>query len=191
MRSDAERNYARILSAAKTIVAKQGAQASLRDVARRAEVGMGTLYRHFPTREALLETLLRDRFEALAAKAAALESARDPFAALAEWLREFLSWTPFRGLASALMATLSDQESALHASCHAMRQAVGRLLARAQESGQVRPEVDSLDLFALVNAVGWVSEQAPDLAARQERLLGFVLDGLASQQDDADSRECR
>ncbi|MEU8364580.1 hypothetical protein AB0C27_52075 [Nonomuraea sp. NPDC048882] len=71
--------------------------------------------------------------------------------------------------------------SDLHASCHVMRQTVSRLLIRAQESGQVRPEVDSLDLAALVNAVGWFLAQAPALAARQERLLGFVPDRIGPE----------
>src|SRR4051812_41805783 len=88
-RADAQRNYDHLLKVARAVVTEQGAQASLREIARRAEVGLGTLYRHFPTRDALLEALLGQGFDRLAAKAAALEETDPPDAALKEWLRDF------------------------------------------------------------------------------------------------------
>ncbi|MBV2156507.1 hypothetical protein RZ50_027125 [Kitasatospora sp. SUK 42] len=79
------------------------------------------------------------------------------------------------------MATLENPDSALHASCLRMRQAGGRLLAAAQRDGAVRPDVTPLDLFALANALSWITDQAPTLAERRDHLLGLVLDGLRAR----------
>jgi AcrR family transcriptional regulator len=184
LRADAQRNYERILDVARTVVAEHGTQASLREIARRAEVGLGTFYRHFPTRDALLEALLRHSFDHLAARAMSLAdraSGRDGRGeALTEWLREFLAGgTTYRGLAASMMATISDEQSPLHASCLAMREAGARLLERAQESGHIRPDVDRMDLFALISAIGWITDQAPSLADRQEHLFSLIMDALA------------
>ncbi|MEU6717069.1 helix-turn-helix domain-containing protein [Nonomuraea sp. NPDC046802] len=179
-RADAQRNYERILSVAKAVVGEQGTQASLRDIARRADVGMGTLYRHFPTREALLQELLRQGFDRLAAKAASLESSDEPDQALAEWLQDLMrGMAAYRGLPGSMMTTLLDEGTPLYASCATMRVAAGRLLKRAQGHGHIRPDVDGTDLFALVNAVGWIADQAPALAARQEHLFTLIMDGLS------------
>nr|WP_141299667.1 hypothetical protein [Streptomyces gardneri] len=78
------------------------------------------------------------------------------------------------------MATLGDPDSALHASCLAMREASGRLLRVAQETGRIRPDANGTDLFALPNALSWVSDQAPSIAARSDHLLTLVMDGLAN-----------
>ncbi|MFF5207242.1 TetR/AcrR family transcriptional regulator [Streptosporangium sp. NPDC000396] len=178
-RADAQRNRDRILEVARTVIGEQGTQASLRDIARRAGVGLGTLYRHFPTRDALLETLLGQRFDRLAEKAALIEDTRPPDEALTEWLREFTAGaTVYRGLVTSMMATLEDEGSPLHASCLAMRTAAARLLERAQDSGHIRPDIDGTDLFALINAVGWIADQAPSIATRREHLLSLVMDGL-------------
>ena len=178
-RADAQRNRARILDVARTVLREQGTQASLRDIARRADVGMGTLYRHFPTRDELLEALLRDHFDRLATQAEALDAAPDPGVALTEWLRHFATGSAaFRGLPGSLIATLTDESSSLHTSCMSMRDAAGRLLRRAQDCGQFRPDVDGTDLFALVSAVSWIADQSPKIAVRQEHLLSLVLDGL-------------
>ncbi|MEU9093250.1 TetR/AcrR family transcriptional regulator [Streptomyces sp. NPDC048428] len=184
-RADARRNRERILEVADDVIREQGTQASLRDVARQAGVGLGTLYRHFPTRDALLETLLRQGFDRLAGQAdELLDAGLPPERALAEWLGEFtLRAGAFRGLPASLMATLSDPDSALHASCEAMREACGRLLRAAQEAGRIRSDVDGTDLFVLVNALSWIADQAPSIAARSERLLALVMDGLAHTGD--------
>jgi AcrR family transcriptional regulator len=181
-RADAQRNYDHLLEVARGVVDEQGTQASLREIARRAGVGLGTLYRHFPTRDALLETLLRQGFDRLAAKAASLESANSPDQALMEWLGDFSAGsTAYRGLAASMMATLGDEHSPLHASCLAMREAAARLLKRAQDAGHIRPDVDGTDLFALVSAVGWIGDQVPPVAARREHLFSLIMDGLAHQ----------
>jgi AcrR family transcriptional regulator len=178
-RADAQRNYERILAVARAVIDEQGTQASLRDIARRAGVGLGTLYRHFPTRDALLETLLRQGFDRLATQADALAANRPPDEALTEWLRDFThSSSTLRGLPASMMATLADEQSPLHASCLAMRESAARLLKRAQDAGDIRPDIDGTDLFALINAVGWIAEQAPSLAARRERFFSVLMAGL-------------
>ncbi|WP_244179018.1 TetR/AcrR family transcriptional regulator [Streptomyces rubellomurinus] len=182
IRPDARRNRDRILVAAAALVAEQGTQASLRDVARRAEVGLGTLYRHFPTREDLLAALLGRRFEELAERADALAATAPPERALTDWLHEFtLGAAAFHGLPAALLAALHDPDSALHASCDRMRTAGGRLLAAAQQGGLIRPDVTPVDLFALANALSWIADQAPTLAERSDHLFDLVLDGLRAR----------
>lgn len=178
-RADARRNRDRVLEAAAEVVAEQGAQASLRDVARRAEVGLGTLYRHFPNRDALLEALLHHRFTGLAERADALAAAKPPERALSDWLYEFtLGAGAYQDLPTALMAALYDHASPLHASCLMMRQAAGRLLASAQEVGAVRPDVAAVDLFALANALSWIHDKAPSFADRRDHLFALVMAGL-------------
>ncbi|MEV6976384.1 helix-turn-helix domain-containing protein [Kitasatospora sp. NPDC093806] len=179
-RADAQRNRERLLEVAAEVVAEQGTQASLRDVARRAGVGLGTLYRHFPNRDALLEALLHRRFEQLAERADALAATEPSGRALGTWLHEFtLGAGAYHGLSGALLATLNEPGSSLHAACLVNRQACGRLLAAAQRDGLVRADVDAVDLFALANGLAWIADQAPSLADRRDRLFGLVLDGLA------------
>lgn len=187
-RADAQRNREKILEVARVVVREQGTQASLRDIARRAEVGLGTLYRHFPTREALLETLMRRRFDHLAGRAASLDQGGDPLAALTTWLVEFAHGAgTYRGLPESIMATLADASSPLHASCESMRASAGQLLAAAQEAGRIRSDLTNIELFALVNAVGWIAEQAPSMDARRERLITLLMEGLVSSSASASS----
>lgn len=183
-RTDALRNRERILETAAQVVAEQGTPASLRDIARRAGVGLGTLYRHFPNRDALLEALLNQRFTHLAERADVLAATVPPERALTEWLYEFtLGAGAYQGLPATLMATLNDPRSPLHAGCLPMRRAGGRLLEAAQESGTVRPDVAPIDLFALVNALSWIADQAPTLAERREHHFRLVMDGLRPRSD--------
>ncbi|MEV7087903.1 TetR family transcriptional regulator [Streptomyces sp. NPDC093085] len=145
---------------------------------RRAGVGLATLLRHFPTREALLEALLRTGFEELTARAAELEAPEAPGEALVTWVRECTAWTTeYRGVTVLMAAAIDDPGSALHASCVALRAAGARLLTRAQEAGAARTDLDGTDLFALVAAVAWLGDQ-PALAPRADRLFGVVAGAL-------------
>lgn len=175
MRADARRNRDRLLAAAREVVAGHGAEAaSLRDVARRAGVGLGTLYRHFPTREALLEALLRAGFDGLTARAGELEESDSPGLALVAWLRETVAVAhEYGGAIASMVAAIADPDSALHASCVTMRAAGARLLVRAQDAGEARADIDGEDLFALVGALAWVADQ-PALAPRAGRLFDVV-----------------
>lgn len=174
MRADAKKNYEHLLEVARTVVAEGGSDASMRDIARQAGVGIGTLYRHFPTREALLEALLRGSFDDVTARAAALERSDESGAALVAWLHDMVALThSHRGVIASMTAALADEASALHASCVALRGSGAQLLARAQADGRARADIDGTDLLALVSALAWLNDQAP-FAARVDRLFGVI-----------------
>jgi AcrR family transcriptional regulator len=182
MRADARRNVERLLAVAKETFAERGADAPLEEIARRAGVGIGTLYRHFPTREALLETLLRDSFEALRAEADRLLNSPSPGDALDTWLRAFATHaTTYSGLVAALNASLRDGESGLCMWCKTVNVAGGELLARAQAAGVVRPDVTADDVLILANAITWATEQACANPAQAERIHSLVMDSLRYQ----------
>ncbi len=174
MRTDARKNYDHLLAVARDCVTEQGADASLRDVARRAGVGLGTLYRHFPTREALLEALLRAGFDELTTRAGELETSRSADDALMSWLREAVAVAHnYRGVVAPMMAAIEEPNSALHASCVTMRAAGTRLLTHAQAENMARADIDGADLFALVGALAWLGDQ-PSLAQRADHLFGVI-----------------
>jgi AcrR family transcriptional regulator len=178
MRSDARKNYDHLLAVAGAVVTEQGADASLRDIARRADVGLGTLYRHFPTREALLEALLRTGFDELTARAGSLEILSSPAEALVSWLRETVAVAhKYHGVTAAMMTAIEAPDSALHASCVTMRAAGARLLARAQTEGVARADIDGVDLFALIGALAWLGDQ-PGVATRADRLFGVIASAI-------------
>lgn len=180
MRADAQKNYAHLLDVARVVVAEQGADASLRDVARRAEVGFGTLHRHFPSREALLEALLRTSFDQLTTQAAELERSISPTDALVVWLRDCVAVShTYRGVTTMMMTAIEEPESALHASCVTMRAAGTRLLTRAQAAGTVRPDLDGTDLFALIAALAWLGDQ-PSVAGRADHLFDVIAGAILS-----------
>jgi len=179
VRADARRNYDLLLNEARAAFAEHGTEASLRDVARRAGVGIGTLYRHFPTREALLEALLRSNFDALRGQADELLAADEAREALLSWLMRLATGsTAYRGLPESVMAALRDEGSQLHDSCVAMRAAGGRLLSRAQAAGEVRADVTADELLALAAGVAWASEQSGGPADLIRRLLSLAMEGL-------------
>jgi AcrR family transcriptional regulator len=178
MRADAQKNYDHILAVARDVVAEQGADASLRDIARRAGVGLGTLYRHFPTREALLEALLRTGFDELTARAGDLETSRSHEDALVSWLGDFVAGAhKYRGVAASMMTAIEDSKSALHASCVRMKTAGAQLLARAQAEGMARNDIDGADLFALAAALAWLGDQ-PSHAPRADHLFGVIASAI-------------
>lgn len=182
MRADAQKNYDHVLAVARTVIDEQGVNASLRDVARRAGVGLGTLYRHFPTREALLEALLRNSFDGLTARAEVLEGSGSPAEALVSWLRDVVevAHSP-RGVVASMAAAIADEESALHASCVTMRAAGARLLARAQKAKLARNDLEGADLFALVGALAWVYDQ-PALAPRADHIFRFISGAILTSE---------
>ena len=178
MRADARKNYDHLLAVARDVVTEQGVDASLRDVARRAGVGLGTLYRHFPTREALLEALLRASFDELTARAGELETSGTPDDALVSWLREAVAVARnYSGVVASMVAAIADPDSALHASCVTMRAAGTGLLVCAQAEGMARTDLDGTDLFALVGALAWLGDQ-PSLASRADHLFGVIVSAI-------------
>jgi AcrR family transcriptional regulator len=196
LRADARRNQRRLLATAAEVFAERGTDASLEEVARRAQVGIGTLYRHFPTRDALVEALLHDRFVRLRDRATELRAAPPAHAGTASeltgeaagavavlgvWLAEFAEVASvYRGLPASVMATMCDETSELHSACQAVRDAGAELLRHAKDTGAVRADARAADLLALVNAIAWISEQSPADPGRTDRLLGLVLAGLSA-----------
>ncbi len=179
LRADARRNYVRLLDAAREAFGELGTDASLDDIARRAGVGIGTLYRHFPTRQHLMAAVLRDDMAALVAEAEELLASRAPAEALAGWLRAVTAHAvASRGLAAALMCAPPGEASAPRSQCDALKLAGGRLLARAQDAGEVRRDIDAADLFALVNGIAWASEHAYPDKPHPDKLLDLMLGGL-------------
>jgi AcrR family transcriptional regulator len=181
VRADGRRSHGQLLAAAQATFAEQGTDASLREVARRAGVSIATLYRHFPTREALLEALLRHAFDTLHARAADLRAAADPGQALVAWIGELAAAsTRYDGLPASVLGALHDPHSTLHASCVGLRAAAGDILARAQRSGQIRADLDPDELIATVYAMAWAARQAGRTASTGDRLLTLLVEGLAA-----------
>lgn len=187
MRADAKKNYDNLLAVAGDVLAEQGVDASLRDIARKAGVGLGTLYRHFPTREALLETLLRTSFDDLRSKADELKTSDASDNALVSWLREVVAVAHnHRGVIATMMAAIDDPNSALHASCVTMRAAGTGLLARAQADGLARVDMDGDDLFSLVAALAWLGDQASS-ASRADHLFRIISSAILTSRTSGDA----
>ncbi|MFE2761426.1 TetR/AcrR family transcriptional regulator [Streptomyces halstedii] len=183
MRVDAQRNRDHLLAVAGPVVAERGIDVSMRDIARRADVGLATLLRHFPTREALLEGLLHASFGDLTSRASELEAAHTAEDALVSWVRDCVAWTTeYRGVTVLMAAAVEDPESALHASCVTLRAAGARLLIRAQATGAARDDIDGDDLFALIAMLAWVGDQ-PALAPRANRLFDLVTGAVLARAD--------
>ncbi|HET6857259.1 MAG TPA: helix-turn-helix domain-containing protein [Streptomyces sp.] len=183
MRADARRNYERLLDEARTAFAEHGTDASLEDVARRAGVGIGTLYRHFPNRHALMSAVFQGAVDELLAHSHALADSEAPCTALVTWLRDIVTHAgEYRGLARELMSASRDDGSALARCSTPMREAGERLLVRARESGAVRPDVSIGDLMQLTNAIALAAEQTPDDPELADRLLMLTLKGLRAEE---------
>jgi AcrR family transcriptional regulator len=176
MRSDARRNRERLLAAATAAFAEHGADAPLEDIARRAGVGIGTLYRHFPTRLALQEGVYRSQVDAVCARGRELSGDPSPGDAFAAWLHALSGYLATkRGLSRALIENLG-RDSELISSCSlVMRETAAHLLARAQRAHAVRADVSAMDVMRLVHGIAVATEQAP---ADTDRLLSLMLDGL-------------
>ena len=183
MRADAQRNYRRLLEAASGAFAEHGADdVSLEEIARRAGVGIGTLYRHFPTRQALLEAVYTDQVESLSARAAELLRAESPGDALAEWLRAMMKFSSTkRNMTTALLAGLGTDSELLSSCAKEIKGAAESLIARAQQAGVVRADADAKDVIRLVHAVNIATEKAPD-PGQADRMLALILDGLRPPQ---------
>jgi AcrR family transcriptional regulator len=178
MRADARKNYNHLLAVAHDVVAEHGADASMRDIARRANVGLATLLRHFPTREALFEALLHMNVNALMQQAAELETSSPPDEALVSWFRDGVAFThSYSGICALLASAHANPNSALHASSTALRSAGARLLLRAQAEGTARADMDGVDLFALMSALGWLVDQ-PGFAPRGDHLFHLITSAI-------------
>ncbi|MGY0023122.1 TetR/AcrR family transcriptional regulator [Streptomyces sp. cg35] len=175
-RADARRNYERLLAEAAAAFAEKGPQASLDDIAKRAGVGSGTLYRHFPTRESLMEAVYVDSFEALAERAKVLSAELPPGEALFAWLGELGDQTVrVKALKSLLGAVVAESGAPIVIQCgECLKTAAAELLAAAQEAGAVRADLTHLEMLRLNHAVVEAAQLAggdPRGVARYRRLM--------------------
>ena len=180
MRADAQRNYDRLIEQARIAFAESGVDASLDEIARRAGVASGTLYRHFPTRLELIEAVLAGQIAELVELGRELLTAEDAFDALATWLRATLAHgLTYRGLSAAMLNSVLDREKGLMSSWHAeLFEAGGALLARARESGAVVAQAREADVLKMIGAIAWAVQDSPDRAGQAERLFALLLNGL-------------
>ena len=174
-RADARRNYEKVLAAAREAFAEGGESTALEEIARRAGVGIGTLYRHFPNRQALLEALYLDEVEEVCRSAAQFDDA-DPWEALNGWFERFIAYLATkRALAHELMNYL-DQDASLFQASRASLFAAGEpLLQRAQQAGVVRQDVTIAEVIQMVVGIGKIPAADP---SQTERILRIALDGL-------------
>jgi AcrR family transcriptional regulator len=175
-RTDARLNRERLVDAAQEVFAEAGPGASLNEIARRAGVGPGTLYRHFPHRASLLTAVLQDRIATLCGQAERLLAADSADDALAQWLRAFLAHARAnQGMVGTLMA---EEACALDVDCHQLiLEAAGALLTRAQRQGTARAGLAADDLVQLVVGVALSTTHRGD-PAQADRLLALVLDAV-------------
>lgn len=177
-RADAERNRVLLLETAKAIFAEKGSAASLDEIARVAGVGAGTLYRHFPTRDALVAAVYRKESEQLAAAASRLSETHPPLIALREWLLVFVDYIATkRGMSELLNAMAGGTSELYAASTVQTRQAIGMLVDKAVENGEIRLEIDPLDLLRALASIVNTSSAAEPLEAAK-RLVDILIGGL-------------
>lgn len=175
LRADAQRNRDLILAAAEEVFLERGAGASLEDVAKRAGVGIGTLYRRFPTRESLLAASFSERLLSLAAVSRAREAELDPRCAIRAYLEELVMHSnAYRGLAASLGTVLQSGTPG----CQATSEEGRRLLRRAQKAGVARRDVTFDDLVCVATAASLAAEQDGLSRPRIAHLIGLFLDGV-------------
>jgi len=174
MRADARRNYDALVAAARDAFTEEGAAASLENVAERAGVGIGTLYRHFPKRQALLEAVYAGEVEAMARSAEELAEL-PPWDALSEWFHRYVGFAATkRALTEALLEAAPESDVLLLCRTALMTAGTG-LIERAQKAGVVRPDATFVDVGRMVSGIAVVSTGDPE---QTERMLQIVLDGL-------------
>ncbi|MEW2506834.1 MULTISPECIES: helix-turn-helix domain-containing protein [unclassified Amycolatopsis] len=179
-RADARRNRERLVAEARAAFLAHGTNASLEEVARRAGVGIGTLYRHFPRREDLLDAVFRGEVDALLDLGREAARAGDAFGALGTWLRAVVD--RHRAWQAIAAATGPDRPNATLAAARIPVEQAGKtLLARAQKAGEAHKDARIADLLRLAGAIGQAADETPDDPKLPDRLLQLVLDGLRAQ----------
>ena len=177
-RADAQRNRERLVETAKSAFAEIGPEVTLEEIARRASVGIGTLYRHFPTRGAMIEAVYRHEVEQMALAATRLLEELPPGEALGAWMRLFVDYIATKKvMASALSAIVGGTTELFTSSGTRITDAIALLVHRAAEAGEIRAGVDPLDLlYALVGIC--YGRSAPDWQPSALRLIDILMDGL-------------
>lgn len=175
-RADAARNYDLLVAAAREAFAEHGTDTSLEEIARRAGVGIGTLYRRFPNRTALLEAVYVDEIQSVCNRAYGYADQLAPFDALAAWLRSFVGYTVSKKSLAGELTVALGKDSEFFTACKSnVREAGELLLDAAKADGSVRPELELMDILRLVGGITMGRDMDPDQA---HRLLDIVLAGL-------------
>jgi AcrR family transcriptional regulator len=176
-RTDALRNRERILEVAKAAFTQQGANAGLEGIAKQAEVGIGTLYRHFPTRDALVEGVYRNEVEKLAAAASRFAETMSPLEALRAWMLLLVDYIAAKHIIAPALNTIAGGPSRLHEGTRSLIQsAIDGLAKRAKESGDLRRDLDAYDLLRALIGVSHVGSGA-DWQQSARRLVDILIAG--------------
>jgi AcrR family transcriptional regulator len=180
-RADARRNREKLVEVAAAAFAEKGVEASLEDIARQAGVGIGTLYRHFPTREHLVEVVYRRELESLAAAAGELAQKYPSDQALEEWMRRFVSYMAAkRGMAASLKILASSNSRLFADGFGQVRSALEGLLQTAASQGLIRRDIDTTDLMHAMSSI-YSMPDSPEWSDRAHRLIGLLTDGLRAK----------
>lgn len=183
MRGDAQRNRARILAAAEAVFGEHGTAGSTEDVARRAQVGIATVFRHFPTKSALIEAALLRHFAELTARARTLGRSRDPAAALHTLIRVLVE----TGATKITLISLAGEDgrfpAAAETASRELRDAVDAVLRRAQDSGAAQPSITVDELYLLIRGLAQASATMPTSPTTLHRAVDVVLTGLGATND--------
>ena len=178
LRKDAARNREKVLAAAVELFAERGTEGSLEEVAKRAGVGIGTLYRHFPTRDALVEAAYRNEVAQLRAAGDELLAELPPDAALEAWMRRFVAYgAAKRGMRDALQSIAGGGADLFAETRGQVTEAVAVLLRAGAEAGTLRADVEPEDVLRAMGAI-WLVAEGDDFAEQAMRILRLVLDGL-------------
>jgi AcrR family transcriptional regulator len=178
MRADARRNYEKVIAAARDAFAAGGSATSLEEIARRAGVGIGTLYRHFPNRQALLEAVYAEEVESLCRSAADVADL-EPWDALVAWLRRFVGYMTTKQALAAELLDYMDRDSPLFSTCRTAMYTAGEpLLTRAQEAGVARADINLPDVIQMVAGISKIHTGDPEQVGR---ILEIALAGLRAK----------
>jgi AcrR family transcriptional regulator len=179
-RADARRNYEKVLTAAREAFAEGGESTALEEIARRAGVGIGTLYRHFPNRQALLEALYVNEVEEVCRSAAELDGG-DPWEAFSAWVERVMGYLATKQALAGELLNFLDRDAALFQVCRtSLYDAGGPLLARAQEAGVIRADVDFPEVMQMLMGITKIPVSDPN---QVERIFRIALDGLRYQPE--------
>ena len=180
LRADAQRNYDKLVSAAREAFRERGAQASLDDIAKRAGVGPGTLYRHFPTRDDLIDAVMREWAASVDADSEEIvTSGLPPVEALTAWFGRFVENIGiYNGAAAKLTAAMDDPASPIFRKCQVLVSANDKVLEHVASGGKLRDGVDSREVMRLVSGVASVVDQAGLTFAQARPMLRIIIDGI-------------
>ncbi len=177
-RADAQRNRERLIEAARTAFAEIGPDVTLDEIARRAGVGIGTLYRHFPTRDAIVEAVYRHEVEQLSLAASRLLETLPPAEALHAWMRLFIDYIARKKVMASALSALGGGTAELFASSgERITAALTLLVDLAETAGEIRAGVDPLDLLLALVGISY-GRSGPDWQASALRLIDILMDGL-------------